>query len=74
MAKKAKYKTLKALAEALRSGKEPEAHCTYDKEFVAVTTRYSAYPGECGTLLFECADDHTFVDEALRALGIEMGG
>lgn len=66
-----KYASLKTLAEALRDGQEKQALCSFDKEFVRVTSEPN--PGEPngknGRVLFCCAEED-FVDEAFEALRI----
>lgn len=73
-----KYTTLEALAEALHSGEEPAAFCSYDKEVVTITTERRRYDEEWGdyvegAVLFECDEDE-FIFLALKALGVQAEG
>jgi len=70
-----KYKTLKTLVIALRSGFEKAAYCSNDKEFVRITSEPNPGDpmGENGEELFECDDDE-FMDQAFDALGITLTG
>lgn len=66
-----KYKTLKDLKIAIQEGKEPSAFCTYDKEFVRITSEKGEDPMGAGENLYDI-DDYDFVEDALRAIGVEM--
>lgn len=72
---KPKYKTLKELAEAIKSGEVKSAHCCYEKEFVRVTSEKEHWdPSGAGENLYEITDDGDFIYEALRLIGVECQG
>ena len=68
-----KYTRLIDLVRALRDDSEEKAFCSFDKEFVRITSEPNEYDpcGKNGLTLFEC-DENDFVECALEALGVTM--
>lgn len=57
-----------------KNGYEPNACCTYDKEFIRITSKEADTldTAGAGELLWEGPDDDSFVIAALRAIGVKV--